>query len=84
MQEKEKDIAEIRRLNNQIVNNNMGTIDRMQNSIVQHNGQVIESAEYWQDVGQLLHEKDKKLGTIVEDYEKEKVEHRKTKKEVKE
>lgn len=30
MQEKEKDIAEIRKLNNQIVNNNMSTVNRMQ------------------------------------------------------
>ncbi|KRX05015.1 hypothetical protein PPERSA_06649 [Pseudocohnilembus persalinus] len=67
--EKEKDIGEIRRLNNQLSNNNMSVVQKMNASIVQHNGQVMESAAYWGDVGQLLHEKDAKMTDISEKLE---------------
>jgi hypothetical protein len=54
MEEKQKDVAEIRRLTNVAIATNLSVTERMQSQVQTSDGVVMESTAYWGDVGKLL------------------------------
>lgn len=71
LEEKQKDLAEIRRLANKSIANRMEVVDKMQIVVVQQEKSRLEAAEYWEDVGKLLKEKDESIEELGEKLDSE-------------
>lgn len=74
MDEKQKDANEIRKLNQQVALANYDVNEKIGNnnkSYLTTQGQVVNSSEYWGDVGKMLHEKDIKHNELQIKFEQE-------------
>jgi len=83
MEDKQKDVNEIRRLSNQVISVNMTTNEKMRASFMANDGKnVMQNEDYWNEVGKVLQEKDLEMQKMKDSYEAKMQEYKKSKKKI--
>jgi len=81
MEEKQRDVDEIRRLSNQAISANMTANEKMKASFIAYDGKhVMQNEEYWGEVGKVLQEKDLEIQKLKDNFDGRMQEFKKSKK----
>lgn len=83
MEEKQRDVDEIRRLSNQAISANMTANEKMRASFMANDGKsVMQNEDYWNEVGKVLQEKDLEMQKLKDSFEAKMQEYKKSKKKI--
>lgn len=81
MEDKQRDVDEIRRLTNQAISANMTANEKMRASFIANDGKhVMQNEEYWGEVGKVLQEKDVEIQKLKDNFDGRMQEFKKSKK----